>query len=266
MELLARKNQPDHFSLLTRKWSLRHKRCAVAHFQTVRRSIELKEIPVLYLRILVLIVVFQTITLDGSLAETRESDLYPELGVAEDYRHVANLMTDILIEKTPELADHRTRMLSLIFLRMSTNSFEREMLTDYEILKKGHTDHSLRSTPEYKQERDQCDYVTRNLAIMVVSHAHDVYIRKFFKPDDVTTPLFTLSTDSETDLIISWIKHSVGETEFREHSGSRFPTTHDDKIYFYESPLFSWNAMFGRAGYAVFRNGKLVEKVVTRMN
>ncbi|MFZ5864099.1 MAG: hypothetical protein ACOYXR_14845 [Nitrospirota bacterium] len=140
------------------------------------------------------------------------------------------------------------------------------MLTDYDMLKQGHTDHSLRSTPTYEQERARCEYVTRNMAMMAVSHAHDVYIRKFFKPDDVTAPLFTLSADSETDLIISWIKHSVGEMEFRERSGSRFPIKLNDKIYFYESSPVSWTAMFGREGYAVFRDGKLVEKVVIRMN
>lgn len=220
----------------------------------------------MYLRSVVFVLVFQAIALDGSLAETSESDLYPELVIAEDYRHVANLMTDTAIEKNPELADHKNRMLSLIFSWMSVNSFEREMLTDYELLKKGHTDYSLRSTPAYQQERARCDYVTRNMAIMVAAHAHDVYIRKFFKADDVTAPLFALSNDPETDLIISWIKHSVSETEFRERSGHRFTTKPDDRFFFYESPPFSWSAMFGRAGYVVFRDGKLVENAVTLMN
>ena len=101
---------------------------------------------------------------------------------------------------------------------------------------------------------------------MVVSHAHDVYIRKILKPDAVTAPLFALSTGPEADLIISWIQEKVSDVEFRKGSRSSFVTQPGDQIFSYKSPPFSWKMMFGRAGFAVFRGEKLVERALVTMN
>lgn len=228
----------------------------------------MKLFAILHIGYAIFILIFPSILLSSAMAEDSKSDLYPELPVARDYRHVANLMTDTIIDKNASLAEHKKQILSLIFSRMSVNAFERGMLDGYKILKKGHTDSSLRSTPAYQEERFRCEHVTRSMAVMVVAHAHDVYRRKFLEPDEMVSPLFALSNDPETDLIISWIKKKVSETEFLKERvpGSSFIAKPDDKIFFYESPPFSWKAMFGRAGYAVFRDGKLMENVVIRMN
>lgn len=104
------------------------------------------------------------------------------------------------------------------------------------------------------------------MAAMVVSQAHGIYIRKVLKPDALTAPLFAQSSDPETDLIISWIQKTVSRAEFIEKSKSAFVPEPDDQIFSYSFPPFSWKMMFGRSGFAVFRNGRLVENALVAMN
>ena len=147
---------------------------------------------------------------------------------------------------------------------MLVNSFERQMMAESPPLKDGQTFASPCS-PD-RQDPPACEYVTRMMAIMVVSQAHDVYIRKILKPDALTASLFALSTDPETDVIISWIQEKVSDVEFHKGSRSSFATQPADEIFAYKSPPFSWKMMFGRAGFAVFRGEKLVERALVTMN
>jgi hypothetical protein len=211
-----------------------------------------------------LIVAFQAVVLGGSMAQQNDPDLYPNLPMAKEYRHRALVMTEALIEQTPEFAAHKDRILSFIFSRMSINSFERMMTTDYPPLKEGKT-FAGPCSPD-RQDLSACEDVTRMMAMMVVSHAHDVYMRKILKPDALTTPLFAVSSDPKTDLILSWIVREVSEVEFRKGSKSSFVTQPGDQIFSYISPPFSWQMMFGRAGFAVFRGGTLVENSLGIMN
>lgn len=210
------------------------------------------------------ILAFQAFILNNSMAQTHDPDLYPDLPMAKVYRHLAILMTEVLIEKSPEATEHKNRILSFIFSRMSVNSFETQMMADSPPLKDGQT-FAGPCSPD-RQDPSACEYVTRRMAIMVVSHAHDVYIRKILKPDAVTAPLFALSTGPEADLIISWIQEKVSDVEFRKGSRSSFVTQPGDQIFSYKSPPFSWKMMFGRAGFAVFRGEKLVERALVTMN
>jgi hypothetical protein len=86
------------------------------------------------------------------------------------------------------------------------------------------------------------------------------------KPDALTKELFVANHDPEADVFISWIQSRVTEREFIEKSKSDFPILSSDSIYYYKSPPFSWKELFGRAGYLVFRNGKMVKNVQTVMN
>jgi hypothetical protein len=211
-----------------------------------------------------LIVAFQAVVLGGSMAQQNAPDLYPNLPMAKEYRHCANLMTEALIEKAPEFTEHKDRILSFIFSRMSINSFERLVTGDDPSLKEEKT--FVGPCSPDRQDLSACEEVTRMMAMMVVSHAHDVYMRKILKPDALTTPLFAVSRDPKTDLIISWIVREVSEDEFRKGSKSSFVTQPGDRIFSYMSPPFSWDMMFGRAGFAVFRGGKLVANALVIMN
>jgi hypothetical protein len=201
------------------------------------------------------------------VAQEHEADLYPSLPMAREYRHLANLMTDVLTEKVPEAAGHKEEIISFIFSRMSVRRFERQIMSDTEKLDNKTTDNdSPCSSTAYRQEPARCEALCRNMAMMVISQSHNIYTRKYLKPDALTKSLFARSSDTDTDLIISWIEKKVSQSEFREKSGSTFTIESEDQIYSYRSSPFSWKLMFGREGYAVFRDGKLVNNAVVRMN
>lgn len=91
----------------------------------------------LLIRMVTLVLAFQTVTLTSSIAQTNDPDVYPDLPMAKIYRDLANGMTERLIQQIPEAREHKTQILAFIFSRMPVNSFERLMTVDSEPLKNG---------------------------------------------------------------------------------------------------------------------------------
>lgn len=201
-----------------------------------------------------------------SIVNANEKPIYPELPMAEEYSHIANLMTEVMVERVPETNGNKDPIIEFIYSTMSVNEFEDEMIKGYSQLADGHTTKSLRPSDAYNAELARCKSVSRNMAMLIVSNAHDIYLRKVLKPDELTSELFSKSTSNKTDQIISWIDKPVTENEFQTQTKSEFETMENDRIYYFNSPPFSWKMMFGREGYAIFRDGVLIKKVVTGMS
>ncbi|MEO0453678.1 MAG: hypothetical protein AAFY98_06020 [Verrucomicrobiota bacterium] len=203
------------------------------------------------------------VTVFASSDELGGKSLYPELPFASEYRKYAKMLTDILIEKQFAEEDITSREIqNFIFSRMSIADFEKEMITETDFLRRGHTDKKLRETEDYKEELEVARATTQNMAIMVVFCSHTVYSRKIAEPDDLTSHLFVASKDSETDNFISWIER---EAKLEEYTGD-VETQEGDKLYYYNSPGFAWEMLFGREGFLLVRDNKVIDNHLTTMN
>lgn len=201
-----------------------------------------------------------------AIVNANEKPRYPELPMAEEYSHLANLMTDVMVEKVPEANGNKDPILEFIYSTMSVNEFEDEMIKGYAQLADGHTNKTVRSSDEYSAELARCKSVSRNMAMLTVSNAHDIYLKKVLRPDELTSELFSKSTSNKTDQIISWIGNPVTKDEFQTQTKSDYEPMNTDRIYYFNSPPFSWKMMFGRQGYAIFRDGVLFKTVITGMS
>lgn len=201
-----------------------------------------------------------------SIVNANEKPIYPELPMAEEYSHIANLMTEVMVEKVPETNGNKDPIIEFIYSIMSVNEFEDEMIKGYNQLADGHTNKTVRLSDEYTAELARCKSVSRDMALLTVSNAHDIYLKKVLRPDELTFELFSKSTSNETDQIISWIVKPVTKDEFQTQTKSDYDAMENDRIYYFNSPPFSWKMMFGREGYAIFRDGMLIKKVITGMS
>jgi len=192
---------------------------------------------------------------------------YPELNFSTEYKHIVELISDIFVEKgkitNPQV---KVDLIKFIYKTTSVNQFEKQMISEDVILIKGNKNKSIRDTKEYIKRKKIAEKVARNMSIMVVSNTIDIYKRKILKPDLVTKQLFEFSNSNENDQIISWLKKSVTIDTFKNATNTTFQFKLSDKLFHYKSPDFSWRMSFGREGYVIFRNNKLVENIPTSMN
>jgi hypothetical protein len=186
---------------------------------------------------------------------------YPGLPCAEKYREFTVELTDRLIEQIEEKPD-KQKIYEFIFARMSVPEFEDAMLEQSPLLKQAQSDPTLKDSAKYKEELDALKAVLSPMCAMVISQSHDVYLRKILRPDSVTKPLFEASKDKETEMFISWIRNKAKPGDYT----GKATLQEGDQIFHYRSPEFSWKMMFGREGFLVFRDNKLVDNQITEMN
>lgn len=196
---------------------------------------------------------------------------YPELELFNIYDTVTNAMAGKVFDpRDTEGKKKNAALVAYIRKAQPPSQFETTMVDNHDILKKGHTDLKLRDTADYERDKSVVVSVAVQMAMLIGSNAIDVYCRKYASPDNVTAPLFAKSSRFEDDLIIAWLGNEVTADELKKNvKGDLLFGTElrqGDKVYSYSSPPFSWEQLFGRSGYAVFRDGKLVGSFCTTMN
>ncbi|GAF88785.1 unnamed protein product [marine sediment metagenome] len=205
---------------------------------------------------------------NGQAKAPRYKSAYPHLGLVTIYDGVIETMAGKVFKGEKERSrKHKAALLAYIRKVQPFEEFEADMLRKFELLKKGRDNEKLRETEEYRSEFTVCANVSMAMAMMLGSNCIDVYMRKHVHPDKLTAGLFKLSDNYDDDVTISWIGSEVTIGDFNKAMKTEiFQFQKGDRIYSYNSQPFSWKQMFGRRGYAVFRDGKLIERFITMMN
>lgn len=98
-------------------------------------------------------------------------------------------------------------------------------------------------------------------AIRGTSHAIDVYVRRFVETD-FTAPFFEASRNFDDACLIAWIAHELNPLDYQDITGNSFEFSHEDQIYAFCSPVFSWQNGFGQQGIVVIRASRIIDCVV----
>lgn len=201
-------------------------------------------------------------------AQQNDSINYPELSIARQYQNTVKVMVNDLLRKSKEdITDElRQKIFSYIFSGLPISNFEEMIIGQDDILREGHSNIELRETNDYTQTKNKCDHLSRRFAMMVVSNALDIYARKELKQDPMTGPLFANSNSKEDDQLISWIIKQIPHDEFLKEGKIEYDLIPSDRVFYYRSPDFSWEQLFGREGYFIYRQGKIVKSFITVMN
>jgi hypothetical protein len=85
---------------------------------------------------------------------------YPELPPAKNYMHIAQVSLDTVTKKWKLTPQQRAAASAFIFHSYPVREFEKMSLADSPLLKRGHTDASVRRTPEYRRNLEGCDAVS----------------------------------------------------------------------------------------------------------
>ena len=134
---------------------------------------------------------------------------------------------------------------------MPVSEFENEMLKERSVLKEGHAQISLRKTAIYRQAYEACDWVSQQMALLVVADALRVYKRKVLRPDELTKALFAANHGRDIETHIGAIERKVSRSDFLKETHSTFPVRPDDGIYF-------WRTDYGGA-YLIARHDKIIK-------
>ena len=155
-----------------------------------------------------------------------------------------------------DLDDESERLKKFVIKRANSTGF---------IIRFLESDGSKTICPEFNK---RCIAFIDDIAVMQTYQALDVYMRWYVVPNDQVKNLFETTNDFETEMIISWISNEVNISDLpkKKNETANVKLEPSDKIYFYKSPPFSWENSWGRQGYAVFREGELVDNIVTLMN
>lgn len=190
---------------------------------------------------------------------------YPELPISYQYESVMNVILSGLLDDCTEDVKNEleTKIKDHIFSIMPIEKFEEFIIGDIEILRKGNTDERIREKKEYKDSYSRIESLSRSMAIMVVSNSIDIYLCKYINTTEITQKLFDKSENNDSDQIISWIKEEIYDRNVIDKNNI---LNENDVIYYYISPPFSWDFNFGREGYAVFRDDKLLYNQLIMMN
>src|SRR5262249_37897998 len=120
---------------------------------------------------------------------------YPDLPPAKNYIQVANIAVDTVGRKWKLTQQQKSAAFAFIFRRYPVREFEKTTLADSTLLKRSHTDASVRRTSEYRHDLDECEYVSQQIAIIIIKDALHTYRRKVISPDAMTRPLFRATSD-----------------------------------------------------------------------
>ena len=175
-----------------------------------------------------------------------------ELPAAKNYMHAAEVAIDAFGRKLKLPAQQRAATLRYIFHRMPVGEFEKMMIKDAAYLQRGSTNVAFRQTKRYRTALDGCDWVSQQMASLIVRDALRVYERKFLRPDSLTAQLFAANSREETEANIAGIDHQASRQEFLKRTSSTFPLRAEDRFYFYTTA-------FG-GGYLIARHNKVVKE------
>ncbi len=93
-----------------------------------------------------------------------------------------------------------------------------------------------------------------------------VYQHRFITPTELQTRLFSHEDDYERQVFISAITGEVPVSEFLARNRREKGDLEGSKIYHFRTPEFTWEQLFGREGYLIVRDEKIVEVAITTLN
>lgn len=213
---------------------------------------------VFYLKRSILLVATLSLLLVNSSAnavQENQNDLSSKISASYDEMALSWIKVWVEVHELEQKKEHVT---TFVLARSNSHEFTDDFL-------KNPASNTI--CPELNK---RCIAFVDDIAVMQTYQALDVYKRKHLAQDTETQHLFDNTNNFEDEIIISWIYGQVGQDKLpKEPDGSvktKQPLSLTDTVYHYNSPPFSWENLWGREGYAVFRNGKLIDNIVISMN
>ena len=219
--------------------------------------------------ILFFLTIYGTVVFASSETTIENKPNFPELPIADNYINTVGSIIESILESAPpniDKSEQRKRIKAHIYGIVSVKEFESMIIDGEQLLIDGHNDGNKRDLPEYKEKVDMVNNISNHIAMVIAINSLDIYFRKFIKKDPITQPLFEASKSNSDDQIISWIDKEISLNDLPEGAINDFVIEPSDKIYTYMSPPFSWENLFGRSGYAIFRNNILIKSTISTMN
>jgi len=198
---------------------------------------------------------------------SRDADYpYSEIGLV--YDTVFEAMTEVYYSEFPELDKaHTEPMRQYIRESCSREDFVEDMVQREAIAIFA----KAKGNPEYwdTQEFQDCFEVTLNVSVamaqMVIGNARMVYDAKYVDKDPNKLALMEMEGAEDKMEFISWVYGEVSQEEARQELGN-YAFEEGDIVYGFSSPIESWEMMWGREGYLIVRDHKIVDAIVTMIN
>lgn len=192
---------------------------------------------------------------DNPLASVQKTDL--EANIRSAYQEMALAWIDQWVESY-DLEQKRDDLTRFVLKRANPTEYTSVFLKN---------EGSEKICPDLNQ---RCLAFIDNIAVMQTIQALDVYMRKNVFQNSSAVHLFDNTTDFDDEIVISWISTKVDVSTLLTHFDGNIRTKIElkptDEIYFYNAPEFAWKNLWGRQGYAVFREGELIDDIVTLIN
>lgn len=198
---------------------------------------------------------------------SRDADYpYSEIGLV--YDTVFEAMTERYYREFPEWDEaHTEPMKQYIRETCPKEKFIRDMVLGDAVT----IFEKAKGNPQYwdTQEFQDCFEVTVNVSVamaqMVIGNARMVYDAKYVDENPVQVALFEMEGADEYMDFISWVYGEETRESAEEELGAD-AFQDGDVIYGFCSPPESWEMMWGRQGYLIVRDNKIVDAVITMMN
>ena len=106
--------------------------------------------------------------------------------------------------------------------------------------------------------------VSQMAVLNVFSHL-SVYQHQFIDPTEVQKRLFAKATDFDEKVCISAIREEVKLAEFLKEN-PKVKVGAKARVFRFRTPDFTWEQLFGRAGFLVVDDDKVVSTITTSLN
>lgn len=171
---------------------------------------------------------------------TRAIVALPTRTVHDVYRQVRHTLLDHFFEEDPELhLAHRRALEQETLAWVGPRAFARRLAR-------------LPTTPSAVDPFDRAVHT----AVMIVSGAIDIYLRRHLEPDFVT-PWLERTRAFEHARQLAWITEAIPAATFHRLTGHSLPLTPGETAFRYCAPLHAWENGFGDEGCLIVRRGRV---------
>jgi hypothetical protein len=165
--------------------------------------------------------------------------------------------------------EHLTPLKKYLSETMTYEVFEREMIeADKRFAEHGGRPMELDEVVDGEPTSNQAIFLaTASQMTVLTAFSHlSVYQHEFIDPTAVQKRLFAKASDFDQKIMISAIREEVPLSDFQK----KYPKTKIDstqaKIFFFRTPEFTWEQMFGREGYLIVVDDRITEAITTSLN
>ena len=198
-----------------------------------------------------------------------EYTTYPFDEIGGIYDIVFGGMTEVYFKAFPDLdKEHTRKMQDFITAEYPREKFIKQMIREEFLpqFQKAAQDPSHRNTKEFDRAFGIVVNVSVPISQMVIGGLRDIYTAKYIEKNPAKLELFEMAQTEDEIQYVSWVSGEVSQEEAAKELGKEYTPKKGDKVFAFCSPGVTWTKLYGRQGYIIVRDGKILKAILTLMN